>query len=85
MCIAFPGLVVGLEPGNAVVEVDGRRRRASLLRCPATAIGDWVLVGAGTVLRAIDADEAASLAQTLKAAMAATDVAAAAMTPGGTR
>lgn len=85
MCIAFPARVLALDPPDAIVEIDGRRRRASLLLHPATAIGDWVLVGAGTVLRPIGADEAAALTQTLKTAIASTDAAMAAMTRGGTR
>ena len=82
MCIAFPGLVLAVDRADAVVQVDGRRRRASLRMRADVAVGDWVLVGAGSVLRRLDAAEAAEIGRTLKAAMAATDARLAAMTQG---
>ena len=68
MCIAQPALVLAIDGGDAVIDVDGRQRRASLLRGPEIAVGDWALVAAGTVLRRLDAPEAAELAELLKAA-----------------
>jgi len=58
MCIAYPGRVLELADGMALVETDRRRRRASLLLVPETAVGDWVVVSAGTVLRILDPEEA---------------------------
>ena len=83
MCIAFPGRVLALDAADAVVDVDGRRRRASLRMRADVAVGDWVLVGAGSVLRRLEADEAAQISATLKAAIASTDARLAAMTQGG--
>jgi hydrogenase expression/formation protein HypC len=83
MCIAFPGLVLAVDQADAVVEIDGRRRRASLRMRADVAVGEWVLVGAGSVLRRLDPAEAAEIVTTLKAAMASTDARLAAMTPGG--
>lgn len=83
MCIAFPGRVLALDEPDAVVEVDGRQRRASLHMRTDVAVGDWVLVGAGSVLRRLEADEAAQLISTLRAAIASTDARLAAMTQGG--
>lgn len=83
MCIAFPGRVLALDPPDAIVEIDGRRRRASLRMSAHVQAGDWVLVGAGSVLRRLGAEEAAEIAKTLKAAIASTDARLAAMTPGG--
>ena len=85
MCIAFPGRVVGLELADAIVEIDGRTRRASLRMGGGVQVGDWVLVGAGSVLRRLDPLEAAEISSTLKAAMASTDARLAAITTGGTR
>lgn len=85
MCIAFPGRVLAVEATDAIVEVDGRQRRASLRMQPGVAVGDWVLVGAGSVLRHLEADEAAAISSTLKAAMAATDARLAAPADGGSR
>lgn len=67
MCIAFPGRVVAIEEADAVVEIDGRRRRASLRMRTDVGVGDWVLVGAGSVLRRLDAREAAEISSILKA------------------
>jgi hydrogenase expression/formation protein HypC len=83
MCIAFPGLVLAVDQADAVVDVGGRRRRASLRLRTDVAVGDWVLVGAGSVLRRLDAAEAADIRTTLQAAVAATDARLATMTPGG--
>jgi hydrogenase assembly chaperone HypC/HupF len=85
MCIAFPGRVLAIEDAGAVVEVDGRRRRASTLLQPGVGVGDWVLVGAGNVLRRLEADEAGELIRTLTAARASTDARLAAPSPGGHR
>jgi hydrogenase assembly chaperone HypC/HupF len=85
MCIAFPGRVVGLEPADAIVEIDGRTRRASLRMGGGVRVGDWVMVGAGSVLRRLDAREASEISSTLKAAMASTDARLAALTGGGPR
>lgn len=75
MCISFPGRVLAVEDDDAIVEIDGRRRRASLRMRADVAVGDWVLVGAGSVLRRLDAREAAEISLLLKPAM----------TLGGTR
>ena len=61
MCIAYPGQVLEIADGMALVETDQRRRRASLLLVPETAVGDWVVVSAGTVLRVLDPEEAAEI------------------------
>jgi hydrogenase assembly chaperone HypC/HupF len=83
MCIAFPGRVLALDETDAVVEIDGRQRRASLRMRTDVTVGDWVLVGAGSVVRRLEADEAAQLISTLRAAIASTDARLAAMTQGG--
>lgn len=72
MCIAFPGLVVDVDPAGAVVETDGRRRRASTVFLPDIAVGDWVTVAAGTVVDRLDPDEAAEINRILRAAIATT-------------
>jgi hydrogenase assembly chaperone HypC/HupF len=73
MCIAYPARVVSVEPSAAMVDMGGRRRRAALLLEPNVAPGDWVLVGAGTVLRQVSAAEARDLARTLDAAISTTE------------
>lgn len=72
MCISYPGRVVELDGGNAVVDTVGRRRRASTLVVPDVAVGEWVLVGAGSILRRLDPADALALTQALDTALAAT-------------
>jgi hydrogenase assembly chaperone HypC/HupF len=69
MCIAQPARILAIEDGQAIVELDGRRRRASMLRAPVVAVGDCALVAAGSVLRRLDAAEAAALADLLRPAL----------------
>jgi hydrogenase expression/formation protein HypC len=73
MCLTAPALVVSRTEATAVVEHDGRRRIASLLLVPEVRPGDWVVVGAGSVLRRLDPREAADLVDLITAARAATD------------
>jgi hydrogenase expression/formation protein HypC len=61
MCVAVPGRVIEIADEMAVVEFERRRQRASLLLVPDAAIGDWVIVAAGTVLEVLDPDEAADI------------------------
>jgi hydrogenase expression/formation protein HypC len=68
MCIAYPGRVIEVDSSGALVETEQRRRRASLLLVPETAVGDWVVVSAGTVLRILDPEEANEIRQILDTA-----------------
>lgn len=89
MCITFPGHVLAIGEGEAVVDVDGRHRRASTLLEPTVEVGDWVLIGAGNVLRRLDAAEATALTRALDTARASTDArtqtGTPTRTPGGPR
>jgi len=85
MCITFPGHVLAISEGEATIDVDGRRRRASTLLEPTVEVGDWVLVGAGTVLRRLNPVEAAALTDTLATARASTDARNPQPSPGGPR
>ena len=61
MCVTYPGQVLEVGDDSALVEIDGRRRRASLLLVPEVAVGDWVIVATGTVLEIVDAEEATEM------------------------
>ena len=61
MCLDFPGLVVERDGDTALVQMEGRRRRASTLLFPDLAVGEWVLVTTGTVVGRLEASEAAQL------------------------
>jgi hydrogenase expression/formation protein HypC len=61
MCIAFPGRVIEIDATGALVETDGRRRRASVFLIPDVAVGEWVAVAAGTIVDRLDEREAAEI------------------------
>jgi hydrogenase assembly chaperone HypC/HupF len=61
MCIAFPGRVVAIDAAGALVQTEGRLRRASTLLVEDLAIGDWVTVAAGTILVRLEPVEAAQI------------------------
>jgi hydrogenase assembly chaperone HypC/HupF len=65
MCLSFPGQVVAVDASGAVVDTDGRRRRASTLLVPDVAVGDWVAVAAGTIVDRLTPTEAAELQELL--------------------
>ena len=70
MCITAPARVLAVDGDVAAVELDGRRRLASLAVLPDVVAGDWVIVGAGTVLRRLDPADAEDLAERIEAARA---------------
>jgi len=61
MCLDFPAQVVGVDGNQAIVEADGRRRRASTLLMPDTVVGEWVYVAAGTIVDRLTAADAAQI------------------------
>ena len=70
MCIGFPGRVVAVDEFGAMVETEGRRRRASTLFLPDIAVGDWVAVAAGTIVERLEPDQAAEIQAILNQAIA---------------
>ena len=61
MCLMAPGRIRAIEGVSATVDVDGRRRLASILAEPDVRVGDWVVVAGGLVLRRIDASTASDM------------------------
>ena len=60
MCRTAVGLVIAIEDGAAVVDLDGWHRRAISLLVPDVQPGDLVLVGLGAILGRVEpADQAA--------------------------
>ena len=58
MCVSVLAQVVAVDAAEALVACDGVSRRASTRLYPDITVGEWVLVGAGTVLQRLTADEA---------------------------
>jgi hydrogenase assembly chaperone HypC/HupF len=61
MCLDFPGLVVARDGETALVDTEGRQRRASVLLFPDLEVGEWVVVSTGLVVGRLDPAEAAQL------------------------
>ncbi len=68
MCVTYPGEVLEINAGMALVEIDHRRQRASLALVPEVAVGDWVIVSAGTVLDVMNPAEAQEVLALLNSA-----------------
>lgn len=89
MCITAPARVIAVDADGAIVETIGAWRRASTVVVPEVAVGDWVIVGAGSILRRLEPDEALDLAREIGAAIAAQDAPSGARdvnpSPGGNR
>ena len=59
MCLAIPSKIVEIEDNMGTIDVDGVKRRVSLLLLEDPQVGDYVIVHAGFALHKID--EAAAL------------------------
>jgi hydrogenase expression/formation protein HypC len=72
MCLAIPGEVVELLPGNgdqlALVDVVGVKRRINigLMEDDPVVPGDWVLIHVGFAMSKVDQDEAAEALRMLE-------------------
>jgi len=80
VCLLAPGLVTAIDDGMALVEVEGVTRRALTLLSPDVRAGDWVIVGAGAVIRRVPKDEARTIEEALR--RATTSSAASRPSPG---
>jgi len=69
MCLAYPGQVLEISGGMALVDIDHGTRRASTVLVPETTVGDWVVVAAGAVLRILDPVEAREIRALLDEAL----------------
>ncbi len=70
MCVTWPAQVVAIDAQGATVDTNGRRRRASTVIVPDVAVGDWVVVGMGTILERLDPDVASEMCSALRGAIA---------------
>ncbi|HJV66929.1 MAG TPA: HypC/HybG/HupF family hydrogenase formation chaperone [Geomonas sp.] len=59
MCVGVPMQIVSIEGDNAVAEIDGVKREASLMLLgEEVALGDFVIVHAGFAIAKLDEQEA---------------------------
>ena len=68
MCPTVPGEIVAIVGDDAVVRIEGRLRRASILPVPDVDVGDRVIVAAGSVMARLDAEEANEIERLVRVA-----------------
>ena len=68
MCLMTPAQVLAVEPDFAIVESEGRRRRASTMLVDELHPGDWVVITGGAVVRRVEADQAEMMARAFRTA-----------------
>lgn len=71
MCMGIPMRVQTIEPGWAVVEGRGERRRARTVLVGEPALGEWVLVHIDSVVERLSAERAAEINEALDLVAAA--------------
>ncbi len=54
MCLAIPSKIISIQDQMATIDVDGVRRRASLMLLEDARVGDYVIVHAGFAIQKID-------------------------------
>ncbi len=66
MCLAVPMRLVERDDLDGVVELDGVRRRVSLMLLPEAVVGDHLLIHAGFAIGRLDDREAAETLELLR-------------------
>jgi hydrogenase expression/formation protein HypC len=73
MCLAIPSKIIQIHDNVGTIDVDGVKRKASLLLLEDVNVGDYVIVHAGFAIHKIDEDAAMESLKLLKEAAALVD------------
>ena len=73
MCIAIPSKIIEIKDGLATIDVDGARRKASLMLVEDAEVDDYVIVHAGYAIQKLDEESAMETIRLLKEAAAFVD------------
>jgi hydrogenase expression/formation protein HypC len=73
MCLAIPSKIIEIKDNMGTIDVDGVRRKASLLLLEDAGIGDYVIVHAGFAIHKINEATAMESLKLLKEAAALID------------
>ena len=73
MCLAIPSKIIEIDDNIGTIDVDGVRRKASLLLLEEAKVGDYVIVHAGFAIHKIDEKAAMESLKLLKEAAALID------------
>ena len=58
MCLAVPAKIIETDGQQAIVEIGGLRKQASIVLLPEAVTGDYVLLHAGFAISMVDKQEA---------------------------
>ena len=58
MCVGVPMQVISIEGDQAMTEVDGVKREASLMLLDDVVVGDFVIIHAGFAISKLDEEDA---------------------------
>ncbi len=76
MCVGVPMRIISIEGSNAIAEIDGVRREASLmLMDEEVREGDFIIVHAGFAISRLDEEDARETLAMMRAAFATEDMA----------
>jgi hydrogenase expression/formation protein HypC len=67
MCLAIPAKIISIQDKEAVIEIGGIRREASLWLTPEAMVGDYVLLHTGYAIAVLDEDEARETLELIEA------------------
>lgn len=73
MCLAIPSKIVEIENNIGTLDVDGVKRKASLLLLEDPKVGEYVIVHAGFALHKIDESAAMETLKLLREAASMVD------------
>jgi hydrogenase expression/formation protein HypC len=73
MCLAIPSKIVEIENNIGTLDVDGVKRKASLLLLEDPKVGEYVIVHAGFALHKIDESAAMETLKLLREAASLVD------------
>ncbi len=69
MCLAIPSRIVEIENDIATIDVEGVRKKTSLLLLENPKVGDYVIIHAGFAIHTIDEEEARETLRILREAL----------------
>jgi hydrogenase expression/formation protein HypC len=69
MCVAIPAKIVEIENNIGIIDVEGVKKKASLILLEDPEIGDYVIVHSGFAMRKLDEYQAMQALDILRSAV----------------
>ena len=73
MCVAIPARIMEINGTDAVVDIEGIRRQASLMLVEGARVGDYVILHAGFAITVINAEDASKSLSLLREMLSGTE------------